>query len=68
MNDFQPYVKDIRWLFFYCKRLGLPNPDGSICEDFKERVAIMMVENGWSEGVARIEAFNTIRDKFNKPN
>ena len=57
MTDFQPYVKDIRWLFVRCKQVGIEPPQGLDCEAFAERVSILLADGGMTEGEARELAF-----------
>jgi hypothetical protein len=56
-SDFQPYVKDIRWLFVHCKQAGIKPPEGAHCEAFAERVAIMLADGEMTEAEARECAF-----------
>ena len=57
MSDFQPYVKDIRWLFVQCKQASIEPPQGPHCEAFAERVAIMLADGKMTEAEARECAF-----------
>ena len=53
MSDFQPYIKDIRWLFVRCKQAGIKPPQGAHCEAFAERVAIILADGEMTEAEAR---------------
>ena len=57
MSDFQPYIKDIRWLFVRCKQAGIKPPQGAHCEAFAERVAFILADGGMTEAEARECAF-----------
>ena len=63
MSEFQPYIKDIRWLFVQCKQASIEPPKGEHCEAFAERVAIMLADGEMTEAEARACALTGYLDQ-----
>ena len=49
MSEFQPYIKDIRWMFALCKQAGIEPTKGEHCETFAERVDIILADGEMTE-------------------